>query len=91
MGWCYEEDERVYREVLHEIIGLGTDLARAVHDQATAQLNTATALAATFDRLARKQILRNVEDAVRRQHEGDECERLDATDRNDDLDHLSRQ
>ena len=39
-----DEDARYYREILHELIEIGADLARAVHCQATpepsAQLNT---------------------------------------------------
>ena len=52
------EDHAFYREVLHELIGLGTELARHVHAAATAEPAEAGALslpeaAAAFDRVAR--------------------------------------
>ena len=54
-------DPHAYREVLHDLITMGANLARAVHDQATPQPQPATPpspdtlihLAAAFDRLAR--------------------------------------
>jgi len=49
------EDALYYRRVLHELIDMGTDLARAVHRQATAEDGAAgpAAAAVAFDRLSR--------------------------------------
>ena len=46
-------DARYYRRVLHELIEMGTDLARMVHGQAQADLAEAPALAVAFERVAR--------------------------------------
>ena len=52
------EDAQYYRQVLHKFIAMGTDLAEAVHRQATEQPAASTSSptpqhAITFDRLAR--------------------------------------
>ncbi len=56
-----DEDAQYYRQVLHELIEIGTDLARAVHRQATSAHSAEAAPAGTpqpdstiaFDRIAR--------------------------------------
>jgi hypothetical protein len=55
------DDAQYYRQVLHELIDMGTGLARAVHQQATAEAGEGTVIAAdaapdptiAFDRIAR--------------------------------------
>ena len=97
-----DEDAQYYRQILHELIEIGADLARAVHRQATPEPNAQpNAEPSTARRLAaRKRIIREVEDTIQRRTEGPEAqaqaeslnaelaERLDAPDLDDDLDQL---
>ena len=48
-----ETERRFYRAVLHELIDMGMDLARAAHKEAAAQPTPAPETVASFDRLAR--------------------------------------
>ncbi len=125
-----------YRQVLHELIEIGTDLARIVHRQATPAPNSEPAAAPAPDptiafdriartlrrtialarkltdpapprpaeqsserrRIARKQIIREVEDTIQREAKGDKdrtealnaelYERLETIDCDDDIDNL---
>ncbi len=136
-----DEDAQYYRGILHELVEMATDIARAVHRQATAEqsaehgpagaaqpqapapdptiafdriartlrrtialarkladpapLSTA-AQAAERRRIARKQIIRAVEDSIQRDADSAEAdalhaelyERLDTIDLDDDIDTL---
>ncbi len=129
-----DEDAQYYRDILHELVEMATDIARAVHRQATAApapapeqasqpapdssiafdriartLRRTIALArklaepaplspatqaAERRRIARKQIIRAVEDTIQRETSGADAEalhaefyeRLDTIDLDDDLD-----
>ncbi len=144
-----DEDAQYYRQVLHELVEIGSRLARAIDRQATPETNAAPAapeqaaqpapaaaaapqLAIAFDRiartirrtialartltdpvppspterataqaaarrrLARKQIIRTVEDCIQRETSGREAEalhaelyeRLETIDADDDIDTL---
>ena len=119
------DDTAFYRDVLHELIGLGMDLARALSQQAVAQAEAgqapAPAACVAFDRVCRavrrsvmlarrvaepgvdrperrvaerRQVLRDVEDAIQRSGDGDAADalrdelhdRLDSPELDDDLD-----
>ena len=111
-----DEDAQYYRGILHELVEMATDIARAVHRQATAEPAAAPAPAPTPDptiafdriartlrrtialarkitdptppraaaqaaerrRLARKQIIREVEDTIQRRADGADAEALQA-------------
>ncbi len=129
---------RYYRQVLHELIEIGTDLARTLHRQAAPESNVSpsavpaaaptpdptiafdriartlrrtialarkitdpapqgpAAQAAERRRIARKQIIREVEDTIQRETDGAEAnalhaelhERLETIDCDDDIDNL---
>ena len=135
-----DEDAQYYRHILHELVDMATDIARAVHRQTTTEQSTApgaapapalagapdptiafdriartirrtialarklseptpprpVAQAAERRRIARKQIIREVEDTIQRETDGADAEalqaelyeRLETIDCNDDLDNL---
>ena len=131
-----DEDAQYYRHILHELIEIGADLARALHRQATPEPSTEpgpepasrpdptiafdriartlrrtialarkisaptppgpAAQATERRRIARKQIIREVEDTIQRETDGAEAEalhaelyeRLETMDLDDDLDSL---
>ena len=111
-----DEDAQYYRGILHELVEMATDIARAVHRQAASEPAATPAEAPTPDptiafdriartlrrtialarkitdptsprpaaqaaerrRIARKQIIRDVEDTIQRRAEGADAEALQA-------------
>ncbi len=97
-----DEDAQYHRQVLQELVEIGSRLACAIDRQAAPETNAAPAApepaaqAAERRRLARKQIIRTVEDCIQRETSGREAEalhaelyeRLETIDADDDIETL---